>query len=129
MRNQIEFDVVIAGASCAGLYAAYLLAKAGLCVAVYERQKMLGQPGRTLIVTGELGKVLGLVPDGAVVHQVDIMELISRRRRTRVHLESPDWVVERAAMVQQLGKMAAAVGADLYFDHTVQHLEWQRDRV
>ncbi len=54
----MDFEVVIVGASLAGLYAGELLARAGRQVAVFERKKALKPARRTLIVTPEVSKIL-----------------------------------------------------------------------
>ncbi len=46
--------VVIVGASAAGLHAAYLLAKGGVPVYLFDERERLGPPARTLIVTSRM---------------------------------------------------------------------------
>ncbi len=58
-------DVVIIGASSAGLFTAYELARHGVPVRVYDQAERLAPPARTLIVTSELNRVLGFVPEGS----------------------------------------------------------------
>ena len=54
--------VTIIGASISGLFTAYLLAKEGIDVEVYERGDALGWPPRTLIVTNKISEVLDFTP-------------------------------------------------------------------
>lgn len=68
-------NVVIIGASTAGLFAAYLLAKERIPVQLYDEREGLGQPPRTLIITSKLSEVLGFVPHEAILNQVNRMEI------------------------------------------------------
>ncbi len=112
--------VIIIGASTSGLFAAYLLAKGGAEVEVYERTNVLGSPARTLIVTGKLNEVLGFVPEDAITNKVEHLELFSKGRAARVALSSPDLVVERSKLIKLLARMAATSGAKIILQHKFQ---------
>ena len=72
--------VVIAGASTSGLFAAYLLAKAGVEVEVYERAGVLDPAVRTLIVTDKINDVMGFVPHEIILNEVKHIDLFSKSR-------------------------------------------------
>ena len=61
--------VVVVGASSSGLFAASLLAQAGVPVQVYDRLGSVGTADRTLIVTPELCRTLGFSPQSAILQQ------------------------------------------------------------
>ncbi len=98
----MQFDVVIIGASTAGLHAAEKLASAGKKVAVFDRQKELKPARRTLIVTPEMRKVLKDLPPETVLHQTTTLVLASPQLTTQVSLHDPDLIVERAAITRWL---------------------------
>ena len=112
--------VIIVGASASGLFAAYLLAKGGIEVEVYERMNALGVPSRTLIVTGKMNEVLGFIPEEAITNKVEYLELFAETRSARVALGSPDLVVERGKLIELLARMAAAAGAKIILQHQFQ---------
>ena len=112
--------VVIVGGSTCGLFAAYLLAKGGAEVEVYERMNALGSPSRTLIVTGKLNEVLGFVPEEAITNHVEYLELFSEARSARVALGCPDLVIERGKLIGLLAQMAATSGARIILQHKFQ---------
>ena len=129
MNVQKNYDVVIAGASAAGLYTAKLLAQAGKRVAIFERQVLLGKPGRTLIVTGELLRVLDFAPTDAILHQVDVMEMFAGNQTARVNLREPDLIIERGAMIRRLSDYATQAGAQIHLDHSVQSIDFNNNSI
>jgi flavin-dependent dehydrogenase len=105
--------IIVIGASTPGLFAAYLLAKAGAEVEVYERSGSLDFLPRTLIVTGKISDVLGFVPEEAILNEVRYVELFSKSRAAKVELSSPDLIVEREKLVALLARMAEGAGAKI----------------
>ncbi len=103
--------IIIVGASTTGLFAAYLLARAGAEVEVYERSGALDFLPRTLIVTGKISDVLGFVPEEAILNEVRYVELLSQSRSARVELSRPDLIIERGKLVLLLARMAEEAGA------------------
>jgi len=120
---------IIIGASTAGLFAAYLLAKESIPVQVYDERESLGQPARTLIVTGKLSEVLGLVPHEAILNKVNRMELISAHRHSWVALQEPDLVIERQRLIELLAKKAADEGAEIQLGFKFLGIEHEGERL
>lgn len=112
-RAEVDIDVVVVGASAAGLRAATQLAAAGLTTAVLERQIEMGRLERTWIVTPEIEAILGFTPEPAVVHRTGVMELRAGRQVAHVALSPPDLVVERAALIPILARRAEQAGVEL----------------
>ena len=112
--------VIVIGASTSGLFAAYLLAKGGAEVEVYERMKALGSPSRTLIATGKLNEVLGFIPEEAITNKIDFLELFSKARSATVALGCPDLIIERSKLIELLARMAVTSGAKIIFQHKFQ---------
>ena len=107
------YDAIIAGGSAAGLFAAARLAQAGARVIVLERASEVGAPTRTLIVTRELGRVLGFRPAAAIVHEVAHMDMHSRARQASITLRESDWIIDRGSMNRVLLERAAAAGVEI----------------
>jgi flavin-dependent dehydrogenase len=106
-------NVAIIGASTAGLYAAYLLAKEGVPVQVYEEGETLGPPARTLIVTSQIVPVLGFIPTEAIVNRIERIELFSPQATAQVHLAQPDLIIEREKLIRLLAERARQAGAEI----------------
>src|SRR5438128_2081437 len=104
-------SVAVIGASAAGLFAAYLLARKGVDVRVFEQAERLDPPPRTLIVTSRMRDVLGRLGERAIVHEIRRFELCTDGRVGTIHLERPDLVVERSLLVRELAGQAEAAGA------------------
>jgi len=113
----VNFDVVIIGASTAGLYAGECLARGGKKVAVLERQKELKPARRTLIVTRLLRKVLGTLPDDMILHKIDVMAVATSNRELTIPLKDPDLIVERASLIDWLASKFESAGGKLFLDH------------
>lgn len=110
-------NVIIAGASISGLFTAYLLAKEGVKVEIYEKEGDLGWPPRTLIVTSELKNVLGHLPKEIVLNEVRYLELFSRNNSTTLEFKNPDLILEREKIVQYLARLAQETGVDIVLRH------------
>ena len=103
----------IVGGSAAGLFAAYLLAREGKRVRLFDANDVLNAASRTLITTSQLTEVLGFFPREAVANQIDRIELFSRQRSVTVPMRQPDLVIERAAVVRLLARKALEAGAEI----------------
>jgi flavin-dependent dehydrogenase len=109
--------VIIVGASAAGLYLAYSLAREGLEVEVYERKERVDWPRRTLIVTSRLADILGFEVGEAILNRVSYMQLEAGGEKVKLRLGSPDLIIERGKFFSLLADMARCEGARLYFGH------------
>ncbi len=108
---------IIIGASTAGLFAAYLLAKDQVPVQVYDACETLGDPSRTLIATGKLAEVLGFDPKETILNKVHQIDLVSAGRSVSVELRDPDLVIERRDLVRLLARKAMGRGAKITLGH------------
>ncbi len=120
-------QAIVIGASAAGLFAAFLLAKGGLPVLVVEERECLGSPARTLIITQRLGDVLGFIPSAAIVNQTRHLQLFSGGRCATICLNQPDWIVEREKLIQVLAAQARNAGAQIVPGHRFVGLEPDHD--
>jgi len=122
-RVSVNFDIVIIGASMAGLYAGESLARAGKRVAIFERQKDLNPARRTLIVTHLLRKILGSLPDDMILHEIDAMAVATSNRETTIPLKEPDLIVERAGLIGWLASKFETAGGKLFLDHRFERFQ------
>lgn len=116
-------DVAVVGASAAGLYAAYLLARGGLTVSVFDAQEELGTPARTLIVTPYLDTVLGCTPPEIVVNRTGTLRLHSQACSATVRLGSADLIVERERLILWLLQAAESAGVRVHLGYRFAGLE------
>jgi flavin-dependent dehydrogenase len=106
-------DVQIIGGSAAGLFAAYLLAREGKSVRLFDANDVLNTESRTLITTSQLTDVLGFFPEDAVCNEIKRIDLFSPHRAVRIPMRQPDLVVERAAIVRLLARRAVEAGVEI----------------
>jgi len=123
----VNFDVVIIGASTAGLYAGECLARAGKKVGLFERQRELKPARRTLIVTPLLRQVLGTLPDEVVLHKIEVMAVATANKELSIPLKDPDLIVERAKLTHWLASRFQAAGGELFLGHRFKALQKTRD--
>jgi len=109
--------VAIIGASLGGLFAAYLLARGGVEVELYERASVPGLPPRTLIVTNKLNEILGFIPEEAIVNRIRKFEIFSRSKSVRIELSRPDLVIERERLIKLLARLAEEAGARIHLGY------------
>jgi len=107
-------EVTVIGGSAAGLFCAYLLAREGVRVRVFDSNDVMNMTPRTLIVTSGLREALGFTPTEAIVNEISDIHLFSPNRETTVSLRQPDLIVERAAIVRLLVRKAIDAGVELH---------------
>ncbi|HET6361458.1 MAG TPA: NAD(P)/FAD-dependent oxidoreductase [Gemmatimonadota bacterium] len=108
-----DFDVIVVGASCAGLAAARTLGREGLRTLVLDSRNDFATPKRTWIVTQKLTDVLGCDVRSSVIHETSIMELCANGSQRRIQLERPDLVVERGALRRILACEVEQAGVEI----------------
>lgn len=103
----------VIGGSAAGLFTAWLLARRGVSVRVFERIETLEPAARTLIVTERMRGLLGPAAEGSIVNEIRRFELFTDGRAATIALKQPDLIVERRALIQGLAREAERAGAKL----------------
>lgn len=112
----LDWDIVVIGASSAGLYAAIQLQRAGKRVAVFDQARALNPARRTLIVTPHLRRILSDLDTPVLLHRISDLVLAGVGAETRVTLNDPDMIVERGALIQALAQQAQAAGVAIILD-------------
>ncbi len=112
--------VTIVGASLAGLYAAYRLARVGVPVQVYEAQAELSPAPRTLIVTPAWLRLLDFDAEAAVLNRTQTFELISAGASARIPLRQPDLIVERDTLLHLLAREVRRAGGQILLNHRLE---------
>jgi flavin-dependent dehydrogenase len=107
--------VAIVGGSAAGLFTAYLLARAGREAQVFEGQENFDGAPRSLIVTHRMREVLGGLGEKAVVNEIRRFELFTDGRVAKIELRRPDLIIERNLLIRELAAAARAAGASIEF--------------
>jgi flavin-dependent dehydrogenase len=115
--------IAIVGGSAAGLFTAYLLARAGRDAQVFEAQGRIEAAPRSLIVTHRMREVLGGLGEKAVVNEIRRFELFTDGRVAKINLRRPDLIIERNLLIQELAKAAQAAGANIEFGRKFLSLE------
>ena len=111
VHNTADVDVI--GGSAAGLFAAYLLAREGKQVRLFDANDVLHTESRTLITTSRLAEVLGFLPREAICNEINRIDLFSPGRSVTIPMKQPDLVVERSAVVRLLARKALDAGVEI----------------
>ena len=111
----MKYDVVVIGASSAGLHAAEILAKNGKRVAVFERADPFAPEIRTYIITAGLFRAMPDIESELILHKINAIHLQAGRERAVIQLSSPDLIVERGQLITTLLKQAKNAGVEIYF--------------
>src|SRR5579872_196964 len=105
--------VAVVGGSAAGLFTAYLLARASVPVRVFEQSSSIDPAARTLIVTRRMNDILGEVGSQSIVNEIRKFELFTDGRAASITLDQPDLIIERSALIHSLAKHAREAGAQI----------------
>jgi flavin-dependent dehydrogenase len=106
-------SVAVIGGSAAGLFTAFLLARRGVPVRVFERIEVLDPAARTLIVTHQMRNLLGPAAESSIINEIRRFDLFTDGRAATVALKRPDLIIERRALIQALADDAQRAGASL----------------
>jgi flavin-dependent dehydrogenase len=109
-------EVVVVGASAAGLYTAAKVAQGGKRVRVLESKRDFQPRSRTLIVTNHFRKQMGQFANASIVNEIRRFELFTDGRSAQIALSKPDLIIERAKLIPGLALEATQAGAQISFD-------------
>lgn len=122
-KSTAKLDVVIVGASAAGLFAAEQLARAGKHVSVFEQHTDPLPARRTLIITPQLQKFLNGIPPAAVQHRIGAIRVAMSDASLCVELQNADLVIERRQLSAWLTRRAREAGAEIHYGYRFQNFK------
>lgn len=115
-------DVAVVGGSAAGFFTAYLLARRGVSVHLFEQSRQLDAAERTLIVTPYMNEILGDAGKASIVNTVRKFELFTDGRAASIDLAQPDLIIERAKLIGSLAERAQQAGAAVHLGRSFRSL-------
>ncbi len=117
----------VIGAGPAGAYSAYLLAKSGYDVDIYEEHNSIGSPVQcTGIVTSAITEILAVKSD-LIVNRINRVKVIAPNNNSiDIKLKIPDLVLDRARFDQALAQQAVDAGAGLFTNHRLTGMEGKK---
>lgn len=119
----LQYDVVVIGASSAGLFAAEILAKNGKRVALFEIAAALAPAPRTYIITPGLFRVISDLDQSLIRHQIHTIQLQTGKESAEIGLKSADLIIERSQLIENLFQRAINAGVEAYFGAAFLDLE------
>lgn len=121
--------VAVVGGSAAGLFTAYLLARASVPVRVFEQSPNIDPAARTLIVTRRMNDILGEVGSPSIVNEIRKFELFTDGRAATITLDQPDLIIERSALIHSLAKHAQEAGAQIALGRNFRSLNAEKGQI
>ena len=112
----MKYDVVIIGASSAGLFAAGLLAEHGMNVALFEKEMVIDPTPRTYIITSGLYRIIPNINPELIRHKLKTIIIQANEQIAEIQLTSPDIVVDRRELINYLSKRAQEAGVEIFTD-------------
>lgn len=109
-------EVIVVGASAAGLFTAASVARGGRAVRVLESKPQLEPASRTLIVTDHFRSQMSAVAQASVINEIRRFELFTDGRSAQITLKKSDLIIERSRLITALARDAQQAGTSLSFD-------------
>ena len=117
-------DIIIIGAGPIGSYVAYLLAKQGKKVEVYEEHKKIGKPVQCAgIVTSSIKNVLDFSIESCIKNKIKKIEVHSKNHCIEFNLKNLDFVLDREKFDKLIYKQAKVAGAKFHLGKKVTRFE------
>ena len=109
--------ITIIGAGPAGSYAAYLLAKAGNEVQIFEEHNEIGKPIQcTGIVTSSIGDIIKL-RKGLIINKINRVRIFSKDRFTELKLKNKNLVLDRKKFDSHIADLAINEGTKIFLNY------------
>jgi flavin-dependent dehydrogenase len=131
LRNSpaTRVETAVVGGSASGFFTAYLLARNGVPVRVFEQSEQLDAAERTLIVTQSMNELLGAAGKPSIVNEVRRFELFTDGRVATIDLVRPDLIIERAKLIRSLAEYAQKAGAGIHLGRNFRALAPQPGKI
>lgn len=108
------YDVVVIGASTAGLYAAEILALNDKKVALFDRNIQNNPDIRTYIITPGLERIVPNFDPILVRHETGVINIQVGEEERSIHLSAPDLIIERSQLIESFLSRAKKAGVEIY---------------
>ena len=109
--------ISIVGAGPIGCYTAYLLAKSGETVQIFEKNKKIGQHIKcTGLVTSKIEQLIH-IPDSLIMNKIKKVKVNSPNVSTIFKLRNPELILNRTKFDQYLAKKAKKRGVIIHLNH------------
>jgi geranylgeranyl reductase family protein len=109
--------ISIIGAGPAGCYAAYLLAKKGKEVQIFEEHKEIGLPVQcTGLVTSSIKDILKLKKD-IIINEIDKVKIFSKNNSLELKLKDKNLILNRKKFDNYLADLAISKGAKIFLNY------------
>ncbi len=115
-------SIAVVGGSAAGLFTAYLLARSGAAVRVFEQSGSIDPAARTLIVTRRMKDLLGDAGSSCIINEIRKFELFTDGRAATITLDEPDLIIERSKLIRSLAECAQKAGARIHLGRNFRSL-------
>lgn len=115
--------ISIIGAGPAGNYAAYLLAKKGYEVRVFEEHPEIGKPvACTGIVTNAFREIIK--EDSFIINKINTIRIFSPNNNfVEFHLKKPNLIIDRARFDNYLAEIAKKNGVEFFLNQRLKNFE------
>jgi len=122
--------ISVIGAGPAGNYSAYMLAKTGHDVSVYEERMEVGQPWAcTGVITQDVLSRQIKLPENIIVNRIAKARIIAPDK-TSIELKlKNDIIVDRAKLDQYIAELAKSAGAKYFVNHRFLGIESNNGKV
>jgi len=109
--------ISIIGAGPSGCYAAYLLAKAGKEVQIFEEHKEIGKPVQcTGLVTSSINDIIKIKKE-LIINEIDKVKIFSKNNNIELKLKNKNLVLDRKKFDNYLADMAIEQGAKIFLNY------------
>jgi len=109
--------ITIIGAGPSGCYTAYLLAKAGKEVQIFEEHKEIGSPVHcTGLVTSSINEILKL-KKGIIINEIGKVKIFSKNNCLELKLKNKNLVLDRKKFDNYLADLAISKGTKIFLNY------------
>ncbi len=117
--------ITIVGAGPAGSFSAYLLAKAGMDVQVFEEHATIGEPvACTGVITADVMAKRLQLPKGLIVNKIAKARIIAPNKEfVEVKLKN-DIIIDRAGLDRHVAELAKEAGVKFFMNHRFESLSY-----
>ncbi len=109
--------ISVIGAGPSGCYAAYLLAKTGKPVQIFEEHKEIGHPIQcTGLVTSSIKDIIDLKQD-IIINEIDKVRIFSKHEELELKLKNKNLIIDRKKFDNYLADLAVSKGVKIFLNY------------